>query len=303
MSGGILKFKGCDAPERERDSLYFSTFLLRLDRPANATGGGSIPCRGYQRALELYGNEKAFDLTRAQRLKLLECTNLEMNRSVARKAGYDPDEGRSAPWEGVYFSSGYILIYPGPIKTTFEQPVQLAPFEHPVVEDDLTPIHTFEETMALARTAEHQLTMYDPNLHDLMTGSPISLHSTLLAGPPLLLSSDNMSHGALEHYENHKDNRPTTLRGMSGSCVATSDNFASTCVGGMEMAVVVTELLERVVKGDLDNEWKETIIETLEYIGGSENMYAFLDVVYKQFPKKLVTSPASTIGCRLRGSK
>ncbi|KAF5228343.1 hypothetical protein FAUST_11145 [Fusarium austroamericanum] len=257
MSGGILKFKGCDAPERERGSLYVSTFLLRLDRPANATGGGSIPYRGYQRALELYGNEKAFDLTRAQRLKLLECTNLEMNRSIARKAGYDPDEGR----------------------------IQLAPFEHPVVEDDLTPIHTFEETMALARTAEHQLTMYDPNLHDLMTGSPISLHSTLLAGPPLLLSSDNMSHGALEHYENHKDNRPTTLRGMSGSRVATTDNFASTCVGGMEMAVV-TELLERVVKGDLDNEWKETIMETLEYIGGSENMYAFLDVVYKQFPKK-----------------
>jgi hypothetical protein len=89
---------------------------------------------------------------------------------------------------------------------------------------------------------------------------------------------------------------------MSGSRVPTADNFASTCVGGMEMAVVVTELLERVVKGDVNDEWKTTVKETLDYIGGLENMYAFLDIMYKQFPQQEDTSLASTVGCRLRGS-
>ncbi|GKU00241.1 hypothetical protein FLAG1_06779 [Fusarium langsethiae] len=301
MKEGIIKFEGCEAPVRERDPLYFGTFLLRLDRAADATGGGSIPYSGYQRALQLYGNEKAFNLTLAQRRNLLECKNLEMNRSIARKAGYDPDAGRSAPWAGVYFSSGYVLTYPGPIKTLFEQPDQshLALCENSKVEEDLTTSPGSRKTMALARTTDDQLAKYSTQLHDLITGSPIKLHPALFARPPLLPSTDNNDR---EHHEDHRDNKPTTLRGMSGSRVPTADNFASTCVGGMEMAVVVTELLEGVVKGDLSDEWKDTIMETLEYIGGSENMYAFLDVVYRQFPKKSETSLASTIGCRLRGS-
>ncbi|KAL6914210.1 hypothetical protein ACHAP8_008705 [Fusarium lateritium] len=304
MKEGIIKFEGCDAPERERDSLYFGAFLLRLDRAteADATGGGSIPYSGYQRALQLYGNENAFDLSHAQKRNLLDCKNLEMNRSIARKAGYDPDAGRSAPWAGVYFSGRHVSTYPGPIETPFEQPDQgQFACEKPTAEEDLTTFPDSGTTMALARTTEDK----HAKLDDLITGSPIKLHSALCARPPLLLSMDNNDHERHEHYEHHgdhKDNKPTTLRNMSGSRVPTANNFASTCVGGMEMAVVVTELLERVVKGDLNNGWKETITETLDYIGGSENMYAFLNVVYNQFPKKVETSPASTIGCGLRGS-
>ncbi|KAG8669901.1 hypothetical protein FPOAC2_09243 [Fusarium poae] len=309
MKDGIIKFEGCDAPERERDSLYFGTFLLRLNRAADATGGGSIPYSGYQRALQLYGNENAFDLSHAQRRNLLDCKNLEMNRSIARKAGYDPDAGRSAPWAGVYFSGRHILTYPGPINTPFEQSGQsqsTAACETPMVEEDLTTFPGCGTTVVLARTTEDQLVKLHEDqlakLHDLITGSPIKPHSTLYAGLPLLPSTDNNDHELHEHHGDHKDNKPITLRGMSGSRVPTANKFASTCVGGMEMAVVVTELLERVVNEDFNNEWKKTITETLDYIGGSENMYAFLDVMYKQFPKKVEASPASTIGCRLRGS-
>ncbi|EMT68592.1 hypothetical protein FOC4_g10013010 [Fusarium odoratissimum] len=60
---------------------------------------------------------------------------------------------------------------------------------------------------------------------------------------------------------------------------------------------------ERAVKGNLDVEWKRTIEDTLDYIGGSENMATFLGMMYKKFPKKKDTSVASTIGRRLRGSE
>ncbi|KAJ0136721.1 Uncharacterized protein HZ326_20280 [Fusarium oxysporum f. sp. albedinis] len=86
---------------------------------------------------------------------------------------------------------------------------------------------------------------------------------------------------------------------MSSSRVPIADDFGNTCVGGMEMAVVVTELLEGAVRGNLDVEWKRTIEDTLDYIGGSENMATFLSMMYKKFPKKKDTSVASTIGRRL----
>ncbi|KAF4448346.1 hypothetical protein FALBO_16813 [Fusarium albosuccineum] len=97
-------------------------------------------------------------------------------------------------------------------------------------------------------------------------------------------------------------NKPATLRGMSGSRVPLADDFGSTCVGGMEMAVVVTELLERVVESESPNEWIDTIKETLEYIGGSENMTAFLNTMYEKFPQKEDdNNKAASIGRQLRG--
>ncbi|KAJ3519598.1 hypothetical protein NM208_g14066 [Fusarium decemcellulare] len=97
-------------------------------------------------------------------------------------------------------------------------------------------------------------------------------------------------------------NKPATLRGMTGSRVPLAGDFGSTCVGGMEMAVVVTELLERVIESESPNEWIDTIKETLEYIGGSENMTAFLNTMYEKFPKKEDNNTkAASIGRQLRG--
>lgn len=290
MHASILKFEGCNASERHCDPLYLNAFLKRLDCASDATGGGSIPYSGYQRALQLYGNEKAFDLTCAQRRNLSECKNLEMNRSIARKAGYNPDTGRSAPWAGVYFPNEYIMTYPGPVKALLKPP-KTTPFI-PWTESE-------EDLITHQPLLKHtDNTLIVPSHHplkqqDLISCSPTKSRPALANRP------------ALSPNKNNKDlegGKPTTLRGMSGNRVPAPDDFANTCVGGMEMAVVVTELLERVAEGGLNDEWKNTVEETLNYIGGSENMYAFLDYMYKQFPKKEDTSPASTVGCRLRGS-
>lgn len=110
------------------------------------------------------------------------------------------------------------------------------------------------------------------------------------------LRTSDSSLSTVRHYK-----KPVTLRGMSGSRVVERSDFGNTCVGGMEMAFVVTELLERVVEGDLSDDWKAAIKETLDYIGGSQNMGEFLGLMYERFPKQEDISVASTIGCRLRG--
>jgi hypothetical protein len=71
----------------------------------------------------------------------------------------------------------------------------------------------------------------------------------------------------IRHYK-----KLVALRGMSGSREVERSDFGNTCVGGMEMAFVVTELLERVVEDDLSDEWKVATRETLHYIGGLQNM-------------------------------
>ncbi|KAF5009654.1 hypothetical protein FDECE_4155 [Fusarium decemcellulare] len=112
----------------------------------------------------------------------------------------------------------------------------------------------------------------------------------------------NQSNGQQNTQLAAHPSKPSTLRGMSGSRVPLADDFGSTCVGGMEMAVVVTELLERVVESESPNEWIDTIKETLEYIGGSENMTAFLNTMYEKFPQKEDNNTkAASIGRQLRG--
>jgi hypothetical protein len=165
MRDGIVIFDECTELDRDQDELYVDAFLRRLNQAANVTGRDSIVYLGYQRALQLYGNEKAFDLTPLQRLKLHQCTNLEMNRSVARKAGYNPEAGRSAPCAGVYFSKGFILTYPGPIKTFLEQPDtgQLVPYGYSGKQEDLTTSPDFIELMRLTYPNELQLAVQLPH--------------------------------------------------------------------------------------------------------------------------------------------
>ncbi|KAF4961632.1 hypothetical protein FSARC_10122 [Fusarium sarcochroum] len=265
MDGVLASFAKCETSRRVDDPVYRNSFLLRLRRPLDECG--SIPYSGYVRALHLYGNETAFELSEQERANFLSCKNLNMCRSLARNQGYNPESGRTAPWEGVYFPSGHITTYPGPMITTLN------------ADSEQTSLKTSEDI--------------GPSLIDFIDEEPAKIKD--------VASDIPISPRPVPQFND--STKPETLRGMSGNRVPDADDFGSTCVGGMEMAVVVTELLERVVEGNLD-EWRGTIKETLEYIGGSENMAAFLDTMYKNFPKKeddSSNSVASTVGLRLRG--
>ncbi|KAF4334722.1 hypothetical protein FBEOM_11433 [Fusarium beomiforme] len=259
-NSGVIVFEKCETIDRQRDHVYETSFVQRLRGPGV---GHTVPYNGYVRALQLYGNEDAFELTPEECENLMHCKNLEFCRSLARNQGYNPDSGSTAPWAGAYFPLEYIQTYPGPRMIILEAGVKQA----------ASSTEIDAQSSMISTEAAEQSDM-----------------------------SDNTSLVRLSTLQLYDSIKPATLRGMSGSCVPIAENFGNTCVGGMEMAVVVTELLERAVKGNLDIEWKRTIKDTLDYIGGSENMTAFLNIMYEKFPKKKDTSAASTIGRRLRGS-
>ncbi|KAG5752738.1 hypothetical protein H9Q69_002254 [Fusarium xylarioides] len=267
-NSGVIVFDKCETIEPQRDSIYETSFLQRLKCPFVVQ---TVPYTGYLRALQLYGNEDAFDLTQDERENLMTCKNLEFCRSLARAQGYNPESGNTAPWAGVYFPLQFIQTYPGPRMIVLE----------PDVEEQTLPT---EQTLSSTDTEDQStfLTTETTQLVEMAEETSLVPFSTL------------------QLYDSAK---PATLRGMTGSRLPTADDFGNTCVGGMEMAVVVTELLEGAVKGNFDAEWKRAIEDTLDYIGGSENMAAFLEMMYKKFPKKKDTSVASTIGRRLRGSE
>ncbi|KAF9768260.1 hypothetical protein IL306_014446 [Fusarium sp. DS 682] len=258
---GVIVFDKCETIDRQRDHVYETSFVQRL---RGSDVGYTVPYSGYVRALQLYGNEDAFELTLKERENLMNCKNLEFCRSLARNQGYNPDSGNTAPWAGAYFPLEYIQTCPGPRMTIIEGGVKQA-------------------TSSTETDAQSSLTSTEATEQNDMS------ESTSLVRLSTLHMYDSV--------------KPTTLRGMSGSRVPIAEDFGNTCVGGMEMAVVVTELLERAVKGNLDVEWRRTMEDTLDYIGGSENMAAFLSMMYDKFPKKKDTSVASTIGRRLRGSE
>ncbi|KAF4442121.1 hypothetical protein F53441_11824 [Fusarium austroafricanum] len=269
-NAGVFVFDKCETIDRSRDTIYDTAFVQRLSRPVDATGGYTIPYSGYLRALQLYGNEEAFELSPQERDNLRNCKNLEFCRSLARNQGYNPDSGKTAPWAGVYFPYPHVQLYPGPLIAILPtSDVEQAPSRKQVSSSTDTDAQSNPSTGEATQDTD-------------TTGSP-SLENSFVT------------------LHMNDPTKPVTLRGMSGSRVPMAEDFGNTCVGGMEMAVVVTELLERAVKGDLDDEWKSTIKNTLEYIGGSENMAAFLSTMYNRFPKKKDTSAASTIGRRLRG--
>jgi hypothetical protein len=255
MDPGLITFDKCETIVRSEDPVYVTTFLRDLRRHIDATGRHTILYAGYLRALQLYGNENAFELAPKEKLNLDHCRNLEICRAAARKDGYSPSDGRTSPWAGVYFSTEYITTYPGPLATF---------------------LVTVGEASSSTSESSNSDESSQQSLIDLRT-----------------------SDSSLSTVGHHK--KPVTLRGMSGSRVVERSDFGNTCVGGMEMAFVVTELLERVVEGDLSDEWKVAIKETLHYIGGSQNMGEFLDLMYERFPKKEEISVASTVGRRLRG--
>ncbi|KAG5770562.1 hypothetical protein H9Q72_002622 [Fusarium xylarioides] len=267
-NSGVIVFDKCETIEPQRDSIYETSFLQRLKCPFVVQ---TVPYTGYLRALQLYGNEDAFDLTQDERENLMTCKNLEFCRSLARAQGYNPESGNTAPWAGVYFPLQFIQTYPGLRMIVLE----------PDVEEQTLPT---EQTLSSTDTEDQStfLTTETTQLVEMAEETSLVPFSTL------------------QLYDSAK---PATLRGMTGSRLPTADDFGNTCVGGMEMAVVVTELLEGAVKGNFDAEWKRAIEDTLDYIGGSENMAAFLEMMYKKFPKKKDTSVASTIGRRLRGSE
>ncbi|KAF5615213.1 hypothetical protein F52700_13507 [Fusarium sp. NRRL 52700] len=267
-NSGVIVFDKCETIERHRDSIYETSFHQRLKCPFVVQ---TVPYTGYLRALQLYGNEDAFDLTQDERENLMNCKNLEFCRSLARNQGYNPESGNTAPWAGVYFPLNFIQTYPGPRMIVLEPDVeeQTLPSQQALSSTDTEDQSTFPTT----ETAQEVELAEETSL---VRFSTIQLYDSV---------------------------KPATLRGMSGSRVPIADDFGNTCVGGMEMAVVVTELLESAVKGDLDGEWRRAIEDTLDYIGGSENMATFLDMMYKKFPKKKDTSVVSTIGRRLRGSE
>ncbi|KAF5680665.1 hypothetical protein FCIRC_5764 [Fusarium circinatum] len=267
-NSGVIVFDKCETIERQRDSIYETSFHQRLKCPFVVQ---TVPYTGYLRALQLYDNEDAFDLTQDERENLMNCKNLEFCRSLARNQGYNPESGNTAPWAGVYFPLQFIQTYPGPRMIVIEPGVeeQTVPSEQTLSSTDTEDQSAFSTTEASQEIEKAEETSLVPFL-------------TLQLCDPV---------------------KPATVRGMSGGRVPTADDFGNTCVGGMEMAVVVTELLEGAVKGNFDVEWKRAIEDTLDYIGGSENMAAFLEMMYKEFPKKKETSVASTIGRRLRGSE
>ncbi|KAM0553938.1 hypothetical protein ACHAPJ_007289 [Fusarium lateritium] len=265
MDGVLASFAKCETSRRVDDPVYRNAFLRRLRRPVDGSGY-SIPYNGYLRALHLYGNEAAFELSEEERANFLSCKNLKMCRSLARNQGYNPESGRTAPWEGVYFPAAHITTYPGPMITTLKADPEQASSKIP------------EDT--------------EQSLIDFVDEEPAEIKN--------VASDIPISSRPAPQFSDHT--KPETLRGMSGNRVPVADDFGNTCVGGMEMAVVAIELLERVVDGNID-EWRDTIKETLEYIGGSRNMAAFLDAMYRKFPKKedKSNSAASTVGLRLRG--
>ncbi|EXK45181.1 hypothetical protein FOXG_08062 [Fusarium oxysporum f. sp. lycopersici 4287] len=267
-NSGVIVFDKCETIERQRDNIYETSFHQRLKCPLVVQ---TVPYTGYLRALQLYGNEDAFDLTQDERENLMNCKNLEFCRSLARNQGYNPESGNTAPWAGVYFPLQCIQTYPGPRMIVIE----------PDVEEQAL---SSQQTLSSTDTEDPSTFLTTETTQEIEMAEETSLvrFSTLQPCDPV---------------------KPATLRGMSGSRVPIADDFGNTCVGGMEMAVVVTELLEGAVKGNLDVEWKRTIEDTLDYIGGSENMATFLSMMYKKFPKKKDTSVASTIGRRLRGSE
>ncbi|KAF5017903.1 hypothetical protein F66182_10132 [Fusarium sp. NRRL 66182] len=249
-----FRFEKCHALDRRADEVYHSSFTYPLFFCCL-----SIPYDGYLRALQLYGNEAAFHLNPIQRQNFLRWSRtrgscIQAYRSQARRQGYNPESGKTAPWHGIYFpedpgSSTIVLLTDG--------------------NQDLANI------------------VGDPR------PIPDQLLQVLDLGTPRTVST------RLTHQPNNLT-KPVTLQGMSGSRTPVSNDFGSTCVGGMEMAVVVTELLEQVTEGDIDDYWKDTIKETLGYIGGSENMAAFLNVIYQRFPRERDDSATPTIGRRLR---
>ncbi|KAM0195527.1 hypothetical protein ACHAPA_003005 [Fusarium lateritium] len=255
MDSGLISFDKCETIVRSEDPVYVTTFLRDLRRHIDATGRHTILYAGYLRALQLYGNENAFELAPKERLNFENCRNLEICRAAARNDGYNPSDGRTSPWMGVYFSTQYIRTYPGPLGTF---------------------LTTVGEASSSTPESSNSDKYSQENLIDLRTSD--SSLSTIL-----------------------HSKKPVTLRGMSGSRVVERSDFGNTCVGGMEMAFVVTELLERVVEGDLSDEWKVAIRETLHYIGGSQNMGEFLDLMYERFPKQEEISVVTTVGRRLRG--
>ncbi|CVL10722.1 hypothetical protein FPRO06_06907 [Fusarium proliferatum] len=268
QNSGVIVFDKCETIERQRDSIYETSFIQRLKCPSVVQ---TVPYTGYLRALQLYGNEDAFDLTQDERENLMNCKNLEFCRSLARNQGYNPESGNTAPWAGVYFPLQFIQTYPGPRMIALEPDVEEQTLPS---EQTLSSMEAEGQSSFLATETTQEIKMAEET-------SLIRFSNLQLCDPV----------------------KPATLRGMSGSRVPTADDFGNTCVGGLEMAVVVTELLEGAVKGNFDVEWRRAIEDTLDYIGGSENMAAFLDMIYKKFPKKEDTSVASTIGRRLRGSE
>ncbi|KAF5544707.1 hypothetical protein FNAPI_9340 [Fusarium napiforme] len=267
-NSGVIVFDKCETIERQRDSIYETSFLQRLKSPFVVQ---TVPYTGYLRALQLYGNEDAFDLTQDERENLMNCKNLEFCRSLARAQGYNPESGNTAPWAGVYFPLKFIQTYPGPRMVVLE----------PGVEEQTL---RSEQKVASADTEDQ----------------PTSSTAEITQEIGMAEETSLVPFSTLQLYDSAK---PATLRGMSGSRVPIEDDFGNSCVGGMEMAVVVTELLEGAVKGNFDLEWKRAIEDTLDYIGGSENMAAFLEMMYKKFPKNKDNSVASIIGRRLRGSE
>ncbi|KAK2483067.1 hypothetical protein H9L39_04859 [Fusarium oxysporum f. sp. albedinis] len=253
-NSGVIVFDKCETIERQRDSIYETSFHQRLKCPLVVQ---TVPYTGYLRALQLYGNEDAFDLTQDERENLMNCKNLEFCRSLARNQGYNPESGNTAPWAGVYFPLQCIQTYPGP-----------------------------------------RMIVIEPDVEEQALSSQQTLSSTDTEDQSTFLTTETT-----QEIEMAEENIPRSVLNSPTVRVPIADDFGNTCVGGMEMAVVVTELLEGAVRGNLDVEWKRTIEDTLDYIGGSENMATFLSMMYKKFPKKKDTSVASTIGRRLRGSE
>ncbi|KAH7245983.1 hypothetical protein BKA59DRAFT_455039 [Fusarium tricinctum] len=223
MDYGLISFDKCETTFRSEDPVYVTTFLRDLRRHIDATGRHTILYAGYLRALQLYGNENAFELTPKEKLNFENCRDLEICRAAARNDGYNPSDGRTSPWAGVYFSREYVMTYPGPLGTS---------------------LATAGEASSSTSGSSNSDESSQQNLIDLRTS--------------------DFSLSTVRH-----DKKPVTLRGMS--------------------------------EGDLSDDWKFAIKETIDYIGGSQNMGEFLGLMYERFPKQEDISVASTIGCRLRG--
>ncbi|KAM5352045.1 hypothetical protein ACJ41O_004768 [Fusarium nematophilum] len=242
---------------------------LRRDFREPLRNNNDIPYNGYRRALQLYGNEIAIDASdRGDRFRHWIQRSPEIiaeYRQQARDEGYNIYSGTSDPWRGRYFRDGRRLE-PRPFDTHTTNDQAQDEDSQPVVSKNLEPDLSDEELPEISELVSN-----------VFTSRP----------PPAARSGE--------------PEKPETLRGMTGSRVPLPQDFGKTCVGGMEMAVVLVELLELAVEDPSREGLKDAIKETLEYTGGSKSMSAFLDVMYEKFPKEDTRFAASTVGRQLRG--